>query len=45
MGGELFFCINDLASYRGDLKEVTRLVLGNYRGATSAAGSIIKIIG
>jgi len=45
MGGELSFCINDLASYRGDLKEVASLVLGNYRGATSAEGSIRKIIG
>jgi hypothetical protein len=45
MGGELSFCINDLASNLGDLKEVARLVLGNYRGATSAEGSIRKIIG
>ncbi|MDO9094682.1 MAG: hypothetical protein Q7U99_18840 [Rubrivivax sp.] len=45
VGGELSFCINDLASYRGDLKEVARLVLGNYRWATSARGSIKKIVG
>jgi hypothetical protein len=45
MGGEFSFCINDLASCRGDIKEVARLVLGNYRGATSADGSIRKIIG
>lgn len=45
MIGELSFCINDLASYRGDLKEVARLVLGNYRGATSVEGSIRKIVG
>jgi hypothetical protein len=44
-GGELSLCINDLASYRGDLREVARLVLGNYRGATSAEGSVRKIIG
>jgi hypothetical protein len=44
MCGELSFCINDLASCRGDLKEVARLVWGNYRGATSAEGSIRKII-
>ena len=45
MGGELSFCINDLASYRGDRKEVARLVLGNYRGVTSVEGSIRKIVG
>jgi hypothetical protein len=45
MGGELSFCINGLASYRGDLEEVARLILGNYRGATSAKGSTRKIIG
>jgi hypothetical protein len=44
-GGELSFGINDLASFRGDLKEVARLILGNYRGATSADGSIRKING
>jgi hypothetical protein len=38
------FCINDLAACRGDLEEVARLVLKNYRGATSAEGSIGKII-
>jgi hypothetical protein len=45
MGGGMSLCINDLAACRGDLKEVARLVLGNDRGATSAEGSIGKIIG
>ena len=45
MAGELSFCINDLALYRGDLKEVAHLVLTNYRGATSVEGSIRKIVG
>jgi hypothetical protein len=44
MGGGMSLCINDLAACRGDLKEVARWVLGNYRGATSAEGSIGKII-
>jgi hypothetical protein len=38
MGGELSFCINDLASYRGNLTKVARLVLWNYRGATFRRG-------
>jgi hypothetical protein len=45
MGGELSFCINDLAFCGVDLKEVARLVLRNYRGATSAKGLIRKILG
>lgn len=45
MGGELSFCIKDLAACRGDLNEVARLGLGNYRGATTAAGSVSKFIG
>lgn len=43
MGGEMSICINDLAACRGGLKEVARLVLGNYRGATSAEGSVGKV--
>ena len=45
MGGELSFCINDLAACRGDLKEVARLVLRNYHGVTSAEVSIRKSFG
>jgi hypothetical protein len=44
MGGESSFCINGLAASRGGLMEVARLVLRNYRGATSAEGSIREIV-
>jgi predicted transcriptional regulator len=43
MGGESSSCINDLASYRGDLQEVARPVQGNYRGATSAEGGGVTL--
>ena len=45
MSGELSFCINDLAECRGDLKEDARLIRVSYRGATSAEGSVRKIMG
>jgi hypothetical protein len=44
VGGELSFCINDLAECRGALDEVARQVSLNYRGVTSGSMLIEEVI-